>query len=112
MLEDLGFKCKVVPRIEAIGEGIDMVRQMLPMCRFDAARCGEQVEGTGFGLIPALKAYRKEWSQELQVFRDHPLHDWSSNWVDAFRQAAQGFEPEKQRQEAKRKKRSGNWKTA
>jgi hypothetical protein len=112
VLEGLGFKVKVVPRISTIGEGIDMTRQMLPLCRFDKVRCGELLEGEGVGLLPALATYRKEWSDVTGTFRDHPLHDWSSNWVDAFRQAAQGFEPEKQRQERRKKGNPGNWKTA
>jgi hypothetical protein len=93
-------------------DGIDMTRQMLPRCRFDAVRCGEQPEGSGQGLLPALRQYRKEWSETTGTFRDHPLHDWSSNYVDMLRQAAQGYEPEKQRQERRRTAPQGNWKTA
>jgi len=111
VLQSLGFQTRLVPRIESLGDGIDMTRQMLPLCRFDSVKCGEQPEGSGIGLLPALRSYRKEWSETSQTFRDHPMKSWDNHWADAFRQAAQGFEPEKQRREAK-KRSQGNWKTA
>lgn len=109
VLEGLGFRCKLVPRIENIADGIEMTRQMLPRCRFDIRGCGDDPQGQG--LITALRAYRKEWDEKGQVYRDHPLHDWTSNYVDAIRQAAQGYEPEVVRQEKRRKQSTINWKT-
>jgi hypothetical protein len=108
VLESLGFRCKIVPRIGEIGEGIEMTRQMLPRCRFDTVGCGDNREGQG--LISGLRAYRKQWDEKTATYRDYPLHDWSSNYVDAIRQAAQGYEPEVTRRESKRSRADTNWK--
>ena len=84
-LEDLGVKpLEVVPRVKDVNEGIEMTRQKIPMCWFDETRCKEGVR--------ALMKYRKEWDDKRQVFRSYPLHDWSSNSADAFRQFAQGYQ--------------------
>lgn len=83
-------KVVVVPRIDILQDGIDMVRQVLPRCRFDRTRCGENPAGSGRGGLPALSAYRKKWNEQLSVWHDYPLHDWASNGADAFRQFAQG----------------------
>lgn len=106
-----------VPRIENLQDGIDMVRQALPRCRFDATRCGETKAGEGRGGLPALWAYRKKWNEVLSVWHDYPLHDWASNGADAFRQFAQGYplngvndETTNQRRAARQRSRS--WKTA
>lgn len=83
-LEDYGVKpIKTVSRIKDINEGIQQVRNVLPTCFFDETRC---IEG-----LRALENYRKDYDEKRQTFRSHPLHDWSSNYADAFRQFAQGF---------------------
>lgn len=81
----------VVERIDMVQDGIDMVRQALPRCRFDKVRCGEDPPGSGHGGVPALLAYRKAWNDKLNTWHDYPLHDWASNGADAFRQFAQGY---------------------
>lgn len=93
VLEDNGVRpIVVVPRIENIVDGIDMVRQAFPRCRFDRVKCGEISPGCGRGGIPALRQYRKAYNEKAQVYSSLPYHDWSSNGADAFRQFAQGYE--------------------
>ena len=67
----------VVPRTTNINEDIEKVRQILPKCAFDAIKCEQGIK--------ALESYRKEWNDKLGVWRDRPLHDWSSHGADAFR---------------------------
>lgn len=89
-LESLGVTpLQVVPRISEINEGIQMTRSMLPMCWFDEEGCAEGLR--------ALESYRKEYDEKRQVFRSYPLHDWASNYADAFRQFAQGYTERKKR---------------
>ena len=38
--------------------------------------------------IEALKLYRREWDSDKKVFRDKPLHDWTSHAADAARYMA------------------------
>ena len=67
----------VVPRTTNVNEDIEKVRQILPKCAFDAIKCEQGIK--------ALESYRKEWHDKLGVWRDRPLHDWSSHGADAFR---------------------------
>lgn len=41
-------------------------------------------EEIGDDLIEALKGYRREWDENLLMFKDVPLHDWCSDYADAF----------------------------
>lgn len=83
-LEQLGVRPIVtVPRVRDINEGIEQTRQMISRCWFDPE--------TAKDLLRALENYRKDWDDKRQVFRSRPLHDWSSNYADAFRQIAQGY---------------------
>jgi hypothetical protein len=107
-------KVELVDRIENLQDGIDMVRQSLPRCRFDRTRCGEDPPGSGRGGLPALMSYRKARNEKLDTWHDYPLHDWASNGADAFRQFAQGFPLNGVNDvstRAKRRERDRNWRT-
>lgn len=89
-LENLGVNPLItVPRVSDVNEGIQMVRNMLPLCWFDEHGCKDGIR--------ALESYHKEYDEKRQVFRSYPLHDWSSNYADAFRQFAQGYSESKKR---------------
>lgn len=84
VLEGLGVKpIEVVKRINHINEGIEMARQVIPLCWFDEEKCA-----TG---IDCLQNYRREFDENLNTFKPRPLHDWASHGADAFRQFAQGY---------------------
>lgn len=63
-----------------VADGINAVRQLLPKCVFDAAKCE-----TG---LNALRAYRVEFDPKTRTPRSKPLHDWASHPADAFRELA------------------------
>lgn len=69
----------IVPNL-ALQHGIDAARLVLPSCHFNSVKCFPGVE--------ALRAYRRRWDEELRVFSEAPLHDWSSHGSDAFRYLA------------------------
>lgn len=95
ILEGLGVKPQeVVPRIQNLSDGIDMVRQVLARCRFDRVRCGESPPGSGRGGLPALRFYRKAFNDRAQVFSNEPMKSWANHGADAFRMFAQGYEHE------------------
>jgi len=75
----------IVPRIKSLGLGIEMTRRVLHKCYFDKTKCA--------GGINALRSYRRRFNADLQQYSDDPIHDWSSNGSDAFRQFAQGYCP-------------------
>lgn len=83
MLEDLGLRCEIVPRIESLQENIaiNQVRDLFPQCVFDEENCKE-------GLVH-LENYRKQWDDVRGCWRDKPLHDRHSDGADAFRTFAQ-----------------------
>ena len=39
-----------------------------------------------------MRNYRREYDDKRKVFRDAPLHDWSSHYADAMRYAANGMD--------------------
>lgn len=70
---------RIVPKA-SLDDGINASRRLIPSVVFDAQRCERGLE--------ALRQYRREWDDKLKVFRDYPLHDWSSNGASAFRYLA------------------------
>lgn len=79
-LEKLGLRnIEVVPQQE-VADGINAVRLMLSKCWFDTEKCERGIE--------AMKQYRREWDGKRQVWRERPLHDWTSHAADAFRYGA------------------------
>jgi phage terminase large subunit len=83
----LGLHPILVP-LATINDGINAVRRVLPLCVFHP-RCE-----VGLG---ALEQYRREWDDDLKAFKATPLHDWTSNYADAFRYLAQGYRPARRR---------------
>ena len=81
-LDGLGIRGKLLPA-QAVDDGINAARMLLPRCWFDAGRCARGIE--------ALRQYRTEWDDKRKVFRDRPLHDWTSHAADAFRYLAMGL---------------------
>lgn len=72
---DSGNFIAVVPKLD-VQDGINAVRAILPKCWF-SPKAEEGVE--------CLRAYKRTWNEDKQVFADDPYHDWASNGSDAFR---------------------------
>jgi len=81
-LRALGLSPRLVPN-HKVEDGINATRETLPSCWFDRQRCD-------YGL-DALRQYRAEKVEDKGVFRDKPLHDWTSHSADAFRYLAMGW---------------------
>ena len=73
----MSINFETVKRTSSVNTDIEQVRQILLLCEFDAIKCDDGLK--------ALEAYRKDWNEKLGVWRDKPLHDWSSHYADAFR---------------------------
>jgi hypothetical protein len=81
-LKSLGLKkTRIIPR-QALDDGINAARLLIPKCWFDIEKCERGIN--------ALRNYRREWDDKRKVFHDRPLHDWSSHASDAFRYLAMG----------------------
>lgn len=64
-------------------EGIQTVKALLPMCKFN--------EVTTEPGRDALFQYRSEFNEKLGVQDRMPIHDWTSHYADAFRYLATGL---------------------
>lgn len=76
-----GVRFTVVPKL-SLADGIDAARRTLPRCMFDEEKC--------FTGLEALRQYAKQESGLVDmagrpIFRDTPVHDWTSHFADAFR---------------------------
>ncbi len=78
---ELGIRFETVKR-HPVDVGIDEVRMMLPTTYIDEVKCSE--------LTKALQEYRKEWDEELGVYKAQPLHNWASHPCDSLRICAMG----------------------
>lgn len=84
--KELGIKFTVVP-LHSVEDGINAVRNILPMCWFDLTKAARGIQ--------CLREYRKDWNEERKVFNNQPLHNWASHGADAFRIFAWGRKQKK-----------------
>lgn len=74
-----GLIPRIVPQ-HKVRDGIAAVRRLFPQMYIDE-------EGTG-DLLEAMKAYRRQWNDNLLIFSDVPVHDWASDYCDCLRYVA------------------------
>lgn len=83
----LGIKFRVTPQPKSKLDGIEQVRNIFPRLWIDKTKCSR--------LIEALSSYRKELlpeklqqtgvGQDMLIYKDTPLHDWTSHFADCMR---------------------------
>jgi len=61
----------------SLADGISAGRETIKVAHFDADRCRLGIDG--------LKNYRREWDDEMKVFRNNPVKDWAEHIGSAFR---------------------------
>ena len=71
----------IVPVTPSINAAIQLTRQAMATCYFDAVRCKDGID--------RLAGYKKRWNEAAGRWSDEPLHDANSEGADAFRQFAQ-----------------------
>lgn len=86
VLKNHGIVATVLPRLK-VDDGIQAVRNLLPMCYFDDQNCHRGIE--------CLREYRREWDEKLQIFSQKPLHNQYSHGADAFRMLAIGIDKDR-----------------
>jgi hypothetical protein len=80
----IGLHFERIPRIKAKMDSINAARRFLAVCWFDKVKCAKG--------ITRLEGYRKAWNEQLQTYKDTPLHDVNSNGADAFQTLAMGHD--------------------
>lgn len=76
---EYGIRVHIVAQL-SVQDGIQAVRHTLPTVYFNIA--SQEVRKYG---LSALVMYQRQFDDVKRVFRQAPLHDWSSNPADAFR---------------------------
>ncbi len=76
MMQDYGRKPVPIKKV-TVADGITAGRETIKVAKFDATRCEVGLDG--------LRAYRREWDDDLKRFRDAPFKDWSEHIGSAFR---------------------------
>lgn len=77
---DMGLEVVILPQAK-VEDGINATRAMLMRTWMDKTKCDRGIK--------ALKNYKKDWNDKLQIFSDTPKHDWSSHGSDAMRYVEQ-----------------------
>lgn len=75
----LGIDFEVVPEI-GVQNGIDAGRLLFPRLWVDKEKCKDWLN-----LIPQ---YTKEYDEDNKIFKNKPLHDWTSHGADMYRYAS------------------------
>lgn len=70
-----GIRPRIVPS-HKVRDRIAATRRVFPRIELDETQTGD--------LLEALKAYRRDWNEDLQMFSERPLHDWTSHYADSF----------------------------
>lgn len=78
-----GIRARAVPSL-SVQDGIQATRLMLHTARFDKKRCEKALE--------AMRQYQHEYDEAKQTFRAKPRHDWTSDYCDALRIGALGYQ--------------------
>lgn len=75
LLREAGVRVSVVPKVQPV-DRIAAVQATLPSSRIDKVRCADGLD--------KLALYRREYDERRGVFREQPLHDWTSHAADAL----------------------------
>jgi phage terminase large subunit len=74
-----GIRPSMVPA-HKVRDRLAAARKLFPEIAIEAEDPSEGCDD----LVEGLKAYRREWDDNLLMFSDKPLHDWASDYADAF----------------------------
>jgi phage terminase large subunit len=74
--QEMGENFIVVPKPSSKINAINQMRHMLYRTKFNKDSTGR--------LIECLSNYSKVYDEKHNVYKDEPLHDWSSHGVDSF----------------------------
>jgi len=82
---DLGIIFDVLPK-GGLSDGIDNLRAFLKVLHVN------ENENT-LHVLDMLQAYRREYDEKNNIFKDKPVHDYASDSTDMMRYASQAWDP-------------------
>lgn len=71
-----GYRPRIVSD-HKLRDGIAATHKLLPYVYWNLPLCS--------GAVEAMKAYRREWDDKQNCYKDRPVHDWSSHIADMVR---------------------------
>lgn len=77
--QGLGFDFEIVPQV-SVQDGIEAGRRIFRKLWVDKTKCKDWLR--------AIPQYTKVYDEDLHIFKDKPLHDWTSHGADEYRYAA------------------------
>jgi len=75
----LGIKFEIVTNL-SVEDGINAARMVMRRLWVNEEKCRQWLD--------AMVQYQKEWDENAGMFKDQPLHNWTSHAADEFRYAA------------------------
>lgn len=96
VLRELGRKPRRIAKV-SVADGLQAGRIAINNAVFDAAKCAHGIEG--------LKAYRRDWDDELKTFRESPVKDWAEHIGSAWRYLGLAWRDEAPKEKPKEKPR-------
>jgi phage terminase large subunit len=82
LLRANGRKVRVLPA-QSIEDGIEAVKMLMGRCWFDRDKTVRGRE--------CLAHYRRDFNDKMGIYKDTPVHDWSSDSADSLRYMAMGL---------------------
>ena len=85
ILQDKRTKVVAIPRV-SVADGLQAARTTINEAVFHSSNSesDERSERMALG-IEGIKNYRREWDEDLKVFRETPVKDWAEHIGSAFR---------------------------
>lgn len=77
--KQLGIQFVLAPHMPVL-DGIEAVRTAFARMWIDEAKCKD--------LIKSLENYKQEYDVARKIYKEYPLHDWTSHYADAARYMA------------------------
>jgi len=111
----MGIAFTMVERVKSKRDSIDALKRILPRVWIDKTRCDTDIHGASGDLAArtgwkALKALRREWDPENEVFKDQIIPKWATNYCDAIQQMGLHYKDPTHKQTPKRPPpSSGGW---
>lgn len=112
----MGIKFKLVERCKNKRESIEALKKVFPRIWIDKVRCNTDLSGATGDMakktgVKALKALRREWDHDNEVFKDSVGPKWATNYTDALQQMGLHYKDEAKKEKPRIPQRAvaGSW---
>ena len=110
----MGIEFQLVERCKSKRDSIDALKKLFPRIWIDKVRCDTDIAGNTGDLarktgLKGLKALRRDWDHNNEVFKDEVGPKWATNFTDALQQMGLYYkDPVPKRDKPKKPARAGS----